>query len=389
MIHWEERDMVLFPDEYGTAFSGSAFVDTHNVSGLGGQKPAVLLYYTAAGEPFTQRLVYSQDGLKTLQEYDENPIIAHIEGGNRDPKVVYCEEKGCYVLALYLDEDRYSLFASSDLKNWQQFQEIRLEEDGECPDLFCLKNEAGERRWVFIGAGDRYLVGEFKEGLFVSTQPVQRLHYGRSSYAAQSFQNLPEGRAVRVAWLRWGEFTTPGFSQQVGIPTELTLKTCEGREYLCVMPVQEVEQIAASQVGYENLAVKVEQPFEKVLGENAYLLKLHGAYAEQVKLSLTCFGRKLCVDMSDNQLTFGAEENGAAGKRTIKCPVSVDRSGLDLTILIDCCSIEIFADGGRVYYTDAGLSAVCDYNLPKLQVSANREYVLDNLEIYELENIWK
>ena len=52
----------------GTMFSGSAIVDERNVSGLGtGGYPPILLFYTAAGKPFTQCLAYSDDGGKTFK----------------------------------------------------------------------------------------------------------------------------------------------------------------------------------------------------------------------------------------------------------------------------------------------------------------------------------
>ena len=50
LLHWEEQDVKLFPDEYGTEYSGCAFVDTENVSKLGStEEPPILFYYTAAG----------------------------------------------------------------------------------------------------------------------------------------------------------------------------------------------------------------------------------------------------------------------------------------------------------------------------------------------------
>ena len=101
LIRWEHRPIALFPDGFGTMFSGSAVIDRENRSGLKeGEEDVILLFYTAAGgsnllsegKKFTQCLAYSTDGGETFRKYADNPIVPHIAGENRDPKVIWCEE---------------------------------------------------------------------------------------------------------------------------------------------------------------------------------------------------------------------------------------------------------------------------------------------------------
>ena len=104
LIHWENRPIALYPDMQGTIYSGCAFIDEKNVSGLGeGDEPPILFFYTYNIKGRTQNIAYSTDGGKTLKSYEKNPVVEHIEGGNRDPKVEWCSEIGRYTLALYLD----------------------------------------------------------------------------------------------------------------------------------------------------------------------------------------------------------------------------------------------------------------------------------------------
>ena len=145
MIHWTETDIGLFPDDMGTMFSGSGIVDKDNVSGLSENGDTMLFYYTAAGganimsrgKPHVQCLAYSKDGGKTNVKYDKNPVVPHCKGSNRDPKVIWCEEIGAYVMALYLDWYYYRLFESKNLIDWEFIQDIIIKEEGEteCPDL--------------------------------------------------------------------------------------------------------------------------------------------------------------------------------------------------------------------------------------------------------------
>jgi sucrose-6-phosphate hydrolase SacC (GH32 family) len=111
MIHWEETDIALFPDGRGMMYSGSAIADEKNLLGLQkGELPTVLLFYTAT-EPYSQHIAYSTDGLKTVRKTDK-PVIPHIVGGNRDPKVVFCEEWDAYALILHMTAENYALFRS-------------------------------------------------------------------------------------------------------------------------------------------------------------------------------------------------------------------------------------------------------------------------------------
>ena len=58
LVHWEELNDALYPDELGTMFSGSAVVDNENTSGWGNN--ALVAFYTAAGKEMTQNVAYSR-----------------------------------------------------------------------------------------------------------------------------------------------------------------------------------------------------------------------------------------------------------------------------------------------------------------------------------------
>ena len=142
LLHWQQVVHALHPDAMGSIFSGSAVVDHDNTANFG--HDALLAFYTAAGmhaepiQPFTQCLAVSTDGGLTWTKHADNPIIPHIEGGNRDPKVIWHQETRHWVMALYLDEDRYALLTSANAKTWTQTQEIALHGCSECPDFFSL-----------------------------------------------------------------------------------------------------------------------------------------------------------------------------------------------------------------------------------------------------------
>ena len=288
LVHWTEKKAALFPDERGMMYSGSAVLDEKNLLGknVGNQKAALLFYTTT--NPFTQNLSYSTDGFKTIEKYSDNPIIPHIEEANRDPKVVFCDELDCYIMALYLKDDIYCIFQSDDLVNWNELQRISLPGDNECPDIFPLCASNGRRKWVLMGAHGRYLVGNFDNGKFEPEQEAISLQYGNSAYAAQSFSNLPNGRIVRIAWDRWG-IPAQGFNGQMGIPTEMSLSLFENTYYLEAKPVGEIESLYKNTNVFENIQIFPNNDFCIQLEDTPYLLKLNGLMNDCGQASLSAF----------------------------------------------------------------------------------------------------
>lgn len=378
LIHWEEKDIALFLGENGNIFSGSAIIDQNNLLGLPREEePAAVLYYTATTHPFTQRMAYSTDHFKTIKEYAGNPIIPHMVGGNRDPKVVYCEERGTYIMALYFIEDEYALLSSTNLTDWELFQRIRFPGEAECPDIIPIKDSNGLKKWVFMGANDRYIVGGFKDGQFAAEQEPISLHYGNSAYAGQTFSNMPDDRVVRIVWDRWN-LHAPSFCGQMGIPMELTLEENAGKYYLCANPVKELETLYSSRETYEALKISEKTEQNIPLKDAPYYMKIKGNYAENVVLHFNIFGCDLEVDFIQNQLILGNH----------KAPLSIGKNSLDMTLIIDRCSMEIFVDGGKAYLSALEEAVVCDRNFPGLQITSNAEYCFENITLCSLHSIW-
>lgn len=372
LAHWTEQDVALFPDELGAMYSGSAILDKENRSGLGtAENPPVLLFYTAAGnqslhkdQPYTQCVAYSTDGCKTFQKYSGNPILPHIEAANRDPKVIWCEPIQAYVMALYLADDRYVLLSSDDLLHWTQFQMLSLPGDNECPDFFPLTTADGEEKWILIGAHDCYLVGDIQNGQFVPTQETQILHHPGVYYAAQTFSNLADGRVIRIGWQR---INAPAgdFSQQMSVPTELTLRKENGIYRLFSLPVPELNG-AFSSVGKRiSLAVSPEEPYTRELNDGPVDLTVQFP-ADPALYQIELFGLEIAVDTAANTISF--EKNTA--------PLSISGNAPQLRIVCDACSLEFFADEGRINWD---LTAFPDYNLPSLRISADRAVTLPSV----------
>ena len=376
IIHWEERDIALFPDMTGAMFSGCAIVDEKNLLGLqSGDVKTVLLYYTAT-EPYMQYVAYSTDGLKSVKKLDK-AVVPTIEKFNRDPKVIFCEEWRAYVMALYLEKDVYGLLRSDDLLNWKLVQKIAMSGDRECPDLFSITADNGEKMWVLMGANDRYIVGKMQKNSFVPVQDAASLNYGGTAYAGQSFSNLEDGRCVRIDWDRWN-ISTPRISGQMSIPMELSLSKRDDQYYLCANPVKELDCLVKTKEHIDNFELKADVKKRIELEGAPYEFKMKCKLGNGV-IKMTLFGCLYTIDLGANSLKYG---NGRS------VPIALTSDGFELTLIVDKCSAELYLDGGKIYSGSVDEKTVCDYNLPYLELSSSNDTTLEYLEIYKLGSVW-
>ncbi|MBR3838978.1 MAG: glycoside hydrolase family 32 protein [Clostridia bacterium] len=377
LIHWTEKDVALFPDERGTMYSGSAVLDFDNRSGLGsnGNEP-ILLFYTTTN-PYCQHLSYSTDKLKTINRAQNVPIVPHIIEANRDPKVVFCDELDCYVMVLYLTRNTYALFRSANLLEWEEVQRFDVDGENECPDFFALFDKNRNKKWIFLGAHDRYLIGTFSDGKFEAEQSVQSLHFGTSSYAGQSFSNLPDNRIVRMVWDRWAIPQTT-FKGQMGIPMEMTLDEYDGVYYLQAMPVKEIECIYKNTTSYNNVKLSANSLFKHETEASPCIIKIKSDMIETGEMFITIFGRKILVNFDKNSVSIG----------DVSAPVSHTKNGFDLIVVVDRCSMELFLDNGKIFLSCLNNNTISDYNLPYISLVSKNDMLLNGIEITTLDSIW-
>jgi len=390
LVHWEEHGEALYPDDMGPMFSGSAVVDWKNTSGLGRDgKPAMVMFYTAAGRPTTQCMAWSLDG-RTFTKFAGNPVIEQITPGNRDPKVFWHEPTQRWVMVLYVGlpranseldskgktavEHTIHFFTSPDLKKWT----LRGQTPGlfECPDLFELPvdGDAAKKKWVLTAASSEYLVGTFDGEKFTPETPKLLGHRGPGFYAAQTYSDVPDGRRIQIGW---GRAASPGmaFNQLLTFPCELKLRTTSEGVLLTWTPVKEL----ASQRGKERKFEPAEltkdsgNPIKEVHGE---LLELRLALAPTPgsEVELTVKGLPIRYDAAKEELQAGE----------VRTRVPLRNGRLDLAVFTDRTMFTIFASDGLVYIPLPFIAK--DRNVT---LRATRGTVkLESGEVYELASIW-
>jgi sucrose-6-phosphate hydrolase SacC (GH32 family) len=358
LVHWEELSEAIYPDEHGGAYSGSTLVDEKNVAGFqSGAEPALLLFYTAVGrsamnpkptEPadYVQRLAYSNDRGRTWSMFAGNPVLKNITPQNRDPMVFWHAPSKRWVMVLYVGYpisspgNHYTaqIFNSENLKDWTY--QSRIEGFFDCPVLFelPLDGNAADTRWIIHCANMKYKVGRFDGKTFTPETELIDSHKGKvgeSEYAPQIFRNLP-ARTVQQGWL-YNE--KPGARQLVTFPCDISLGSTPSGPRLRWQPVQEIGRLHGAAKTWRDLPlVADEAPVVRTRGRHLDLQTvIHIGDAREVEINVR--GIPIVLHTRAKELTV----------RGYALPLVMKEDRLQLRLLLDETSLEIFADNGLVY----------------------------------------
>ncbi|MDG2450316.1 MAG: GH32 C-terminal domain-containing protein [Saprospiraceae bacterium] len=389
LLHWVELGDVLFPDEQGTMFSGTATIDYKNSSGFQkGPHPPIVAAYTAhksleGGDAIeTQCIAYSNDNGRTFTKYKGNPIINSKKKWNsrhtRDPKIFWHEDSEKWIMVLF-EKDGHSFYSSDDLKKWEY--NSHLVGFWECPELFELPidGNAKRRKWVIYGASGTYMIGDFDGKIFIPASG--KLSYVNGQlYAAQTFNNIPnsDDRRIQIAWGRgMNHGGQMPFGQMMLFPTELSLKTTKDGIRLFNNPIQEIEKLQISSQSWKSL--NREEANEKLSTVDGDLLHviMEVKILDGTEFELRYKGNTILkYDMNFNRL------NGAFYNTS-----KAESGGIELEMIIDKTSIEIFADDGAFTVVQ---SLEASSNSEGLWIASGHSQIsIENMEIHKLQSIWQ
>lgn len=441
LIHWDHLNPAIARDTLGHIFSGSTVVDKNNSAGYG--KDAIIAFYTSASDEHgqIQCMAYSKDNGRTYTKYEKNPILTPFDGLKdfRDPKVFWYEPAQKWYMIVSADKEM-RFYSSSNLKDWE-YQSGFGKGYGvqpnqfECPDFIQLPvdGDKNNMKWVMIvninpgcmfgGSATEYFVGDFDGKEFkCDTKPevTKWLDFGKDHYATVCFSNTGD-RVVAVPWMsNWQYANVTPIRQYRGanaLPRELSLYTKDGQIYMAANAVKETAGLRKETRTIDNQTVKGESKIDKIFPQNEGAFEIEmdvtpGASAvagmellndkgEKTKIYLDMKAGKLVMDRTESGLVaFGekaephAIENHDRRKTTsinykndfalgTWAPLSLcEGKTYHLQIFVDKCSVEIFANGGRIAMTNL-VFPTKPYNSIRLY-SEGGDYKVENMKIHKL-----
>ena len=167
------------------------------------------------------------------------------------------------------------------------------------------------------------------------------------------------------------------FNQMMTIPVELTLRTTEDGLRMFANPVEEIEKLYAKEHEWTNVAIPADDsvPAPGVEGELFDIeAVLHVGDAEELGLSIR--GEEIVYNTKEEQLVFGES----------RAPLKAKDGNIRLRCIVDRTSVEIFANGGRIYMP-CRLRADDD-NKSIAVFARGGAAAATSIELRELNSIW-
>ena len=378
----------------------SAYKNTSEHSGTQAQS---LAYSTDAGMTWSK---YEANPVLTRKSANfRDPKVFRYRGDNGPYWVM---------VAVEAQQQKVVLYRSNDLKSWEFLSDFGpANADGgewECPDLFPLPVDGnpGKIKWVLIvnvnpgavagGSGGQYFIGHFDGTSFIpddgslaapsglsalsgprtksaAMQQCLWLDWGRDCYASVSFNDAPEDRRIIIGWMNnWdyaNELPTAPWRSSMTLAREARLTENNGSVSLTQQPILPGHNAADQPLSPDN---RTEADITE-LGDSAFRLPDTPPGSAQVieaqivpgnaeRLTFRLFGSSdgrqgahLSYDTRSSRLTLDRTDSGNSGfhskfASTESAPVELENGVLDLLIVTDRCSVEVFVQGGRVVLTD-------------------------------------
>lgn len=367
MVHWSQHDHALLPYQIdrhpGTIFSGTAVVDHNNSLGKQtGGTPTLVAFFTFATKPkFYQAMAYSTDRGQTWTYWNDGRAVVENQGfddGERDPKVFWHEPSQQWVMALWVQQKpgRVRWFTSKNLVNWEFASDLMRDWAFECMDVVFLPvdRDAANVKCVIYDASFDYEIGTFDGRAFHAESETLKNSRG-NFYAAQTFNNSPDGRVVQMGWMNGGPNSADVFgvphNKQMSFPCELTLRTTADGVRLFNWPIRELDSLVDRKHQFNNFPlVAGANPIAGLDGLDLLDLEVTFQPGDAAQIVFNLPHVSLRYDVAKRQLLHDGVDAQGKPLETITLDQLVPRDGeVSLRLLIDRLTVEAYAFGGESF----------------------------------------
>ena len=396
MLHWEQLHHAILPYDNGTIFSGTAAVDYPNSLGKNTEEnKAIVAYFTHAQNDnkdlFYQAGSFSTDRGRTFELIDGGSPRVQNQGfsrGERDPKIFWHVPSQKWVMVLWIkkadrkktyDLGKVRFFCSTDLKNWEKLSDFDRKWVYECMDIveLAVDGNLSNKKWLIYDASFDYEIGSF-DGTTLSTDKKSYLgDLGDAFYAAQTFNNSPDGRTVIMGWLRTSDNNVyvdnkMPFNQNMSFPSTLRLKTTEEGIRLFRWPIKEIVSLYEKSLVFEKIKSKILN--KDLKSEEFEEIDLYAKFDRKQNLTFQ-------INIRGQVLNF---EKGKFYFNEVELP-TLNKNQVNIRLLLDRTTIEVFVDDG--------FSVLSSYAVPspdqkKIYVTSDKIFLFDRFEVNKLQSIW-
>lgn len=394
-----EMGMTASPPDLVSAIQPSMLPLDQLSAGLSGMPPMdgglVAIYTRATPQRQTQYVGWSPDGGGHFIDYEGNPVLDIGHNSFRDPKVLWHEPSGKWVMVVVRARDhKVSFYGSFDLLRWMHLSDFGpaglFGVDYECPGLIELDVEGdntgdplGARRWVLFvsvnpggpqgGSATQYFVGQFDGERFIPEDTVVGFtDFAKDSYALQTYADMPGQAQVYFAWLNnWQyceEVPNKAWRGTMTLPRQIVLRRDEAGWLRLVQRPYGLEAFREKEIPFtitrlapqtsEHVALPYGQAVELLVDvtiedrgsdqpdgdqgrSGRFVITFSNAAGESLSIGFDAFSSQLWLDRSNLR---GFSHPFFTG--SFSTPLVPGSKRFSLQIVLDASTLEIFANDG-------------------------------------------
>jgi len=232
-----------------------------------------------------------------------------------------------------------------------------------------------------------------------ATQRAHWLDYGKDFYAGVTFNNVPGGKRIMIAWMNnWqyaGVIPTDPWRSAMSVPRQLTLRSTSNSAELVQQPVNQLRKLRTGRglhlanpripAGTTALPVRgktleIDATFAARTA-SSYGLKVRTGNGQETVIGYDTRTEQVYVDRTRSGVVdFSPDFPGVQ-----RAPLAARHGRVRLHILVDWSSVEVFTDRGRITITD---QIFPDPTSDGLAVFASGGTARLHLHVWHLRSIW-
>lgn len=393
LTNWEKTGNTLEPDS-GSIGSWSVVADQDNQSGLGTDVSTLMAFYTYNGEiqeteNHKTKSIYlaisSDNGNSWVTKPEHKIQLYNTHYDIKDVKVIWHEEMQNWVM-LVLSGYQVQFYFSDDLLNWNYISSFGDEVDekkGEWTDLEFFQigiGESNSKFWVLFvsttegspnnGSGTQYFVGDFNGFEFAPiTHKPKWVDNGSDNFAGVGVTNYyePGEPSYYLGWINNSKYGYHDDNKEIPesytLTRKLTLINKFNDYYLKSVPV-DIETLNNTRLSIQPQIIRGQLAIGKQL-ELPAKLKLTFDVNNRTYLDLAeVFGveitnrqnEKIIIGYNSTRRYFFIRKADKEVETEEYTDIdysfyAIDKPTLDLNIIIDRSSVEIFAIDGFISMT--------------------------------------
>jgi fructan beta-fructosidase len=380
---------------------------------------AIFTQHNAEGEKAgrndfqNQSIAYSLDNGNTWIKYAGNPVLKNPGITDfRDPKVIWYAPQKKWIMTL-ATKDRITFYSSSNLKDWMKESEFGATVGAhggvwECPDLFQL-DDSGKKIWVLIvnlnpggpngGSATQYFLGDFDGNKFSPfSTDTKWLDYGPDEYAGVTWSNTGNRRIFlgwMSNWLYANKVPTETWRNAMTIPRELKIMHAGNQVLVASEPAKELSTLRSKEVMKKDISVsKILDIANQTEGAKVPCY-LNLGFDEIRDFSIVLsndIGEKLVIgfDKKENRFFIDRTHSGKTDfekdfAAVHSAPRFTDNSKMNISLIVDVSSVELFADDGLTVMTEIFFP-----NKPfdRIHLESTGNILIKQVEYSKLKAIW-